>query len=78
MTPAAGTVTLVTMDEIAKELARIGKAFERQNEILAERMSMPKGKFAGIAGILEYIVLIASALAILGIVDMVIGWAGGG
>jgi len=63
------------MDEIAKELARIGKAFERQNEILAERMSMPKGKFAGI---LEYIVLIASALAILGIVDMVIGWAGGG
>ena len=63
------------MDEIAKGLERIGKASERQNEILLERMSGPKGKFTGI---LEYIVLIVGALALLDIADVVVGWFRGG
>jgi len=63
------------MDEIAKGLDRIGKAFEKQNEILLERMGAPKSKFAGI---LEFIVLIVGALTLLNVVDVVIGWVRGG
>jgi len=63
------------MDEITKGLGRIGKAFERHNEILLERMDTPKSKFAGM---LELIVLIVGALTLLNVVDVVIGWARGG
>jgi len=63
------------MDEIASGLDRIGKAFERQNEILLERMDAPKSKFTLM---LEYIVLIAGALTLLSIADMVVGWVRGG
>ncbi|MCL2609519.1 MAG: hypothetical protein FWD94_06425 [Treponema sp.] len=63
------------MDEITKELARIGKAVEMQNEILLERMGGPKSRFAGI---LEFIVLIVGALTFLNVADVVVGWVRGG
>jgi len=63
------------MDNVAEELGRIGKAIEKQNEILLDRMDKPKDKFTGV---LETVVLVAGALSVIHIADIIRQWFAGG
>jgi len=62
------------MDEIAKELARIGRAVERQGDIAQKALDStpkPPGRFTRL---MELVVLIAGAMGILNSVDLVMRW----
>ena len=66
------------MDEIAKELARIGRAFETHNDIARsalEAIPKPENRFMRAV---KLIALIAGAIALVSSADVVLGWIRGG
>ena len=75
MTETPLPFTLDGMDKVAEGLDRIGRAFEKQNEILFERMNKPKDRFTSV---LEPVVLVAGALGFIHIVDVIRRWVVGG
>jgi len=70
--------TLEGMDKVAEGLDRIGRAFEKHNEIAqAQLEAMPKPKHKA-ESVLETIALVVGILAVIGTAETVRRWLTGG